>query len=118
MAVLRDITYLAAGPASELVRSAREKTAVSRIRYSHEQAQAEAIRRAEAFVADRPDRDEWRLRGSHPDTSVPPSHASKHAVAWIVLFAPVPPEGGVIDGGELFVAVDLESESVVLRPGL
>ncbi len=88
---------------------------MARLRYSREQAQAEAIRRAEAFVTDRPDRDELRLSGAIPNTLVPPSQASKHPVAWFVLFAPVPPDGGVIDGGELCVAVDLESGSVELH---
>jgi len=91
---------------------------VARLRYSWEVALAEAIRRAEGFVADRPDRDSWRFRKAFPNTLVPPSPASKHPVSWLVLFAPVPPDGGVIDGGELFVAVDLESGSVGLQWGL
>ena len=89
---------------------------MSRLRYSLAEAQAEATRRAEAFVAVRPDRDEFRLRGARPDSQASPVRASKHPVAWVVVFAPVPPEGGVIDGGELFVAVDLEQGTVSLRP--
>lgn len=85
---------------------------MARIRYTLEQAQDEAIRRAEAFVANRADRDKWRLRGASPNTLVPPSRASKHPVAWVVVFAPVPPANGIIDGGELFVAVDLELGTV------
>jgi hypothetical protein len=88
---------------------------VARLRYTLMEAQAEATRRAEAFVADRPDRDKFRLRGAHPDSLVPPSQASKHPVTWVVVYAPVPPEGGVIDGGELFVAVDLERCTVGLQ---
>lgn len=90
---------------------------MARQRYSREQAQIEAIRRAEAFAVDWPDRGRSQLRGAFPNTGVPPSQASKHPVAWLVVFAPVPPEGGVIDGGELFVAVDLESGSVGLTRG-
>ncbi len=71
--------------------------------------------RAEAFIAGRPDRDEYRLRGAHPDALAPSSRASKHPVAWVVVYAPMPPEGGAIDGGELFVAVDLELGTVGLR---
>ena len=82
---------------------------MSRLRYSRDGAKAEAIRRAEAFVAERPDRDELRLRGAFANPLVPPSKASKHPVAWLVLFAPLPPEGGVIDGGELFVVANLEA---------
>ena len=81
---------------------------MSRLRYSRAEAEAEAIRRAGALVAGRPDCDQWRLRGASPNPLVPPSQASKHPVGWLVLFAPVPPEGELIDGGELFVAVDLE----------
>jgi hypothetical protein len=88
---------------------------MARLRYSWLEAQAEATRRAESFMAVRPDRDRFRLRGAGPDTLVPPSQASKHPVAWVVMYAPVPPEGGVIDGGELFVTVDLESGAVGVR---
>ena len=88
---------------------------MARLRYSLAEAQAEATRRAEAFVAKRADRDQWRHRGTTPDSLVPPSHTSKHPVAWVAVFAPVLPRGGAIDGGELFVAVDLESGSVAAR---
>jgi hypothetical protein len=90
-----------------------EQAKVARLRYSR--AEAEATRRAEAFVAGRPDRDQLRHRGTYPDSSAPPSRSSKHPVAWVAVFAPIPPDGGVIDGGELFVAVDLESGSVAVR---
>ncbi len=89
---------------------------MGRLRYSLTEAQDEATRRAEAFVAGRPDRDRFRLRGAGPDSMVPPSRASKHPVGWVVVYAPVPPEGGAIDGGELCVAVDLELGTVDLRP--
>lgn len=88
---------------------------MTRLRYSREQAEAEAISRAEAFLADRPDRDQWRLDGACPNTLVPRSQTSKHPAAWLVLFAPVPPGGGVIDGGELLVAVDLEADTIAIR---
>ncbi len=87
---------------------------MGRLRYTLEEARAEATRRAEAFVSDRADRDQWLLRGAAPNTLVPPSRASKHPVAWVVIYAPVPPEGEAIDGGELFVAVDLERDTVGL----
>ncbi len=98
--------------------SVKEGVRVARLRYSRDEARSEAIRRAEAFVAERDDRDEWRLRMAFPNTLVPPSQASKHPVAWLVLFAPIPAEGEVIDGGELFVAFDLESGTVALYWGL
>ncbi len=90
--------------------------AVGRLRYSLTEARAEATRRAEAFVADRHDREQWRLRGASPNPLVLPSRASKHPVAWLILFAPVPAEGVVIDGGELSVAVDLEAGTVSIGP--
>ncbi len=88
---------------------------MARLRYSRAEAQAEATRRAEAFVAERTDRDQWQRRSTFPDSTATPSRASKHPVAWIAVFAWVPPDGGVVDGGELFVAVDLESGSVAVR---
>ena len=87
---------------------------MGRLRYTLAEGRDEATRRAETFVADRPDRDQFRLRGAGPDSLVPPSRASKHPIAWVVVYAPVPPDGGVIDGGELFVAVDLERGTVGL----
>ena len=95
--------------------SAAEGSGVARLRYSRVEAQAEATRRAEAFVADRSDCDQFRLRGAFPDSLLPPSRASKHPVAWVVMFSPSPPEGGGIDGGELFVTVDLESGAIGVR---
>jgi hypothetical protein len=89
----------------------RRASVVGRVRYSLAEARAEATRRAEAFVADRPDRDQWKLCGARPNTLVSPSRASKHPVAWVVMYSPVPP-----DGGEMFVAVDLELSTVGLRP--
>ncbi len=87
-----------------------------RLRYSRAAAEAEATRRAEAFVAGRPDWNWYRHRGTVPDTPAPPSPASKHPVAWVAVFVLIPPDGGLIDGGELFVAVDLESGTVSVLP--
>jgi len=85
------------------------------LRYSRAEAEAEATRRAEAFVAERSDRGEFRHRRTYPDPSVPPSGSSKHPVAWIAVYAPIPRDGEVIDGGELFVTVDLEAGTVAVR---
>ena len=38
--------------------------------------------------------------------------ASKHPLVWLAMYAPVPPDGVTIDGGELFVIVDLELGTV------
>lgn len=85
---------------------------MARLRYSRAEAETEATRRAEAFVAARPDCERFRFRGTFPDTAVPPSRASKHPVVWVATFQLVPENGDVIDGGELLVSVDLESGRV------
>ncbi len=49
-------------------------------------------------------------------SQVPLGRASKHPVAWVVMYSPIPPVDVVNDGGELLVTVDLESGEVGLRP--
>lgn len=88
---------------------------MTRLRYSRAEAEAEATRRAIEFVNRRPDRDALRHCHTSPDSFGTPSRSSKHPVSWVAVFAPVMPEGAVIDGGELFVAVDLESGAIVVR---
>ncbi len=87
---------------------------MARLRYSLAQAEEEAIRLAEAFVALRPDRDLWILhhRRAFPKGSSP---ASKHPMTWSVMFSPNPQDGSVIDGGEMFVIVNLVTKSVELE---
>lgn len=86
---------------------------MGRVRYSLAEAQAEATRRAAEFVAARPDRDEWRHISTSPDSFAPLRSSSEHPIVWVAMFAPVPPDRSVIDGGELFVIVDLQSGTVV-----
>ena len=88
---------------------------MARLRYSRAQAEAEATRRAKEYVASRPNADQLRHRGTYPDSLVRSSHGSKHPVAGVAVFAPIPPDGCVMDGGELFVAVDLESGAVGIQ---
>jgi len=88
---------------------------MGRLRFTRQQAQNEAARRASEFVSGLPGYTDFRLQGTHPDTTVPKSHNSKHPVAWLVVFRFDQRAGGVIDGGELFVAVDLESGAVAIR---
>jgi hypothetical protein len=47
-----------------------------------------------------------------PDGLEPKSSASKHPVAWIVVFAPCQSHEVVMDGGELFVKVNIETKAV------
>jgi hypothetical protein len=88
---------------------------MGRLRFTREQAQLEAARRASEFVYGLPSCTGLKLRGTHPDTTVPQSVASKHPLAWVVVFSLDLPDGAVIDGGELFVAVNLESGAVAIR---
>lgn len=88
---------------------------MARVRFSRTEMQAEATRRAEAFVAGRPDRDDWRHVSTTPDSIGAQRPSSKHPVVWLAMYAPVPPDGVVIDGGELFVVVDMEQDTVGVR---
>ncbi len=89
---------------------------MGRLRFTREQAQREAERRASEFVCGLPNCAGVRLWGAHPDRTVPQSRSSKHPVAWVVVLASDPPDGGgLMDGGEMFVAVDLESGGVAVR---
>jgi hypothetical protein len=88
---------------------------MGRLRFTREDAQHEAARRASEFVSGLPSCKGLRLRGTHPDTTVPQSSASKHPVAWVVVFSLDLPDGAVMDGGELFVAVNLDSGAVAIR---
>jgi len=85
---------------------------VARLRYSRAEAEAEATRRAKEFIANRPDYIQMRYGGTVPNSRVKPSRTSKHPFAWIVIFDPIPPDGCVIDGGELLVAVNLETGEI------
>lgn len=88
---------------------------MTRLRFTRVEAEAEATRLASEFVARLPGCTTDRCVGAFPDKSAPPSPASKHPVAWLVLFkAPTPP-GAAMDGGELFVTVNLEAKTVAIR---
>ena len=71
---------------------------MGRLRFTREEAQLEAARRASEFVSGLPSCTGLRLRGTHPDTTAPQSRASKHPVAWIVVFSLDLPDGTVMDG--------------------
>lgn len=88
---------------------------MSRLRYSRGEAEAEATRRAIEFVSTLSDSARWQHFKTHPDVFATKSNSSKHPVRWDVVFFPILPEGCIMDGGELFVTVDLESGYVGLR---
>jgi hypothetical protein len=85
---------------------------MGRVRYSRAEAEAEVARRAKLFVHEQSYSDNFVFRLAFPDPLAKPSRASKHPVAWLAVFSPIPPEGGCFDGGELFVGVNLETDSV------
>jgi hypothetical protein len=87
------------------------RSSLARLRLTREQAAAEATRRATAFIATLPISLSARCIGARPDTLAPRSNASKFPVVWSVGFVFHPPEV-VMEGGELFVSVNLETESV------
>lgn len=89
---------------------------MGRVRYTLAEAKAEATRRAGEFVASRPDHEQWRHVSTSPHRFGAPSSASKHPTVWLAMYAPVSAEGSVVDGGELFVIVDLELRTVRIRP--
>jgi hypothetical protein len=85
-----------------------------RVRLSKAAAQAEATRRAAAFVAGRDDPDHWRHVSTTP-AAKSSQRAAKVPAVWVAVYAPIATGGGVIDGGELFVVVDLESNVINVR---
>jgi hypothetical protein len=88
---------------------------MARLQFTREQAKAEATQRAEHFVAGLANGSGARLADAFADTSVPGSRSSKHPVAWVIVFTFDPPDGAVMDGGELLVSVDLESGVIAVR---
>ena len=86
-----------------------------RLRFTRAEAEAEAIRLATAFVASLPGAESEQCVGAVPDSMAAPSRSSKHPVAWIVIFKASQPSGVMMDGGELFIVVNLETNRVAIR---
>ena len=82
-------------------------------REGFEEARAEALRIAETFVAAeaRAGRG-WAMKCERPepDEGARGFDRRKPIAGWKVWVRPVPPEGVVIDGGDGYVLVDLESK--------
>lgn len=87
---------------------------MARIRYSRPQAEAEAAQRAKAFVAGLPFGADLRLAWCEPDPSAPSRRTSKHPLFWVAVFRSAAFDGEIVDGGETFVTVDLESDVVAV----
>jgi hypothetical protein len=88
---------------------------MSRLRFSRAEAEAEATRLASEYVAGLAGTSTVRCIRAYPDATALRSHNSKHPVAWLVVFKASQPPGVVVDGGELFVAVDLDTGAVAIR---
>ena len=63
------------------------------------------------FVHDLPERQAARFISVHADMHAPRSPCSKHPVKWRAMFVFHPPEM-VVDGGEMFLEIDIETQSV------
>jgi hypothetical protein len=88
---------------------------MTRLRFTRADAEAEATRLALEFVAGLPGCGSDRCVGAFPDTSAPRSRASKHPVAWLVVFKAPQLAGVVMDGGEMFVSVNLQTNAIAIR---
>jgi hypothetical protein len=89
---------------------------VSRLRYTPEQAEAEAKRLAESYVAQLQNVDGYILRRAIPNGHAPKSASTKLPVEWHAVFTREYPEGVVVDGGELVVGVNIETKDAKLSP--
>jgi hypothetical protein len=86
-----------------------------RLRFTREEAEAEAKRLAEEYVAELPGLTPTRFVRTYPDRTVPRSGDSKHPVTWVALFEFSHAPGEVVDGGELFVVVNLATKAASIR---
>ena len=82
-----------------------------RLRFSYEEARTRAEELARVFVASQSWGDTGRCKGAMPLGLTLQGSSSKHPTVWSVCFVFHPPSV-VMDGGELFVTVDLETEEV------
>jgi len=80
-----------------------------RLRFTPEQAEAEAKRLAEAYVERSPNAKGYRFRRAGADQHAPKSESTKLPVIWHAMFARDYSEGVVVDGGELVVVVNIET---------
>mgnify|MGYP006969361497 CR=1 FL=1 len=87
---------------------------MTRRRFTRAEAEAEATRFASEFVAGRRGCSSDHCVGAFPDATAPRGRASKHPLAWVVVFKAPQPPGVVMDGGELFVAVNLETNTIAV----
>ena len=86
-----------------------------RLRFSLEAAKTEAVRLASEYLVGLPNTESLSFQHASPDYRYPKNESLKHPIRWLIGFVLIPPEPGDIqDGGELFIAVDLETKVVGL----
>lgn len=89
---------------------------MSRLRYTLRQAEAEAKRLAEAYVARLQNVDGYVFRRVIANDYAPKSPGTRLPVEWHAVFTRDYPEGVVVDGGELVVVVNIETQDAKLSP--
>ena len=87
---------------------------MARIRLTFRQAAEKATRLAVEFKQTFPNFERYRYLITFPDRFTPQSNSTKHPVNWSVTFKLDPPPGAVLDGGELTVMVNIETNEVRL----
>ena len=88
-----------------------ESHSMPRLRFTYDDAKARAEQLAIAFAATQDWGDRTRLDGAGPEPLVRQGKSSKHPTVWSMRFVSHRPDA-VVDGGDLFVVVDLETRIV------
>ena len=88
------------------------RTNMAHLRCTLEQAKAEAIRMATEFLQTTPAATTHRFFNAAPDDSPPKVDSGKIPAVWLVMFSWIPSDGEVIDGGEVFVRVNIQTKNV------
>ncbi len=88
---------------------------MARLRFTLEEARDLAELLADNLIAGMSWGTTVRKIGATPASPDRQGKSSKHPTAWTVIYQIKVPEGSTIDGGEVFVEIDLESKSATLR---
>lgn len=88
---------------------------MARLRYSLEEAREQAELLADQLVAETSWTDTVQRTGAFASSLDRQGKSSKHPTVWTVVYQLRPPQGTTIDGGEVFVKVDLEDESAAFH---
>ena len=83
-----------------------------RLRYSLAEAAAEAKRLAMEYVEGTSQWPAAEFRRVAPSERFPKSPSSKHPVVWFAIFDLPGPDGGVVDGFDLILEINVETKDV------